>query len=366
MKKHKPLTIALDCDDVLVPCIELAMNIKNKEYKFEPPMVLDEITSWSPAGKRSDCILECFNKPAFFKKQRPYEGAQDFVRKLCDKAEVYIMTAVPVCAMGIRAEMIAKYFPEIPEDHIILTKSKEIVNIDVLLDDAPHNIINSSAHFPVVMKRPWNSELTGVLSVRNYDDFLTLVDEIVNRYDQMKIDNSMPTIVGLVGMSGSGKTAIARALVETGKYEQARSFTDRPPREKEDTYNFVTTEEFKELCKNGEIFESTVYSGHNYGSSTKEIKRILKTGKNVVIPVDISGAIALKANFKNVTTIFVSREKRQTVEAILNRDCSNADKANRIMSIEAEMKNAEICDFVLNNDRELEEVVQELIDVLGY
>ena len=49
-KKHKPLTVALDCDDVLFPCIGLAMEIKNKELNFNPPMVLEEITKWSPAS----------------------------------------------------------------------------------------------------------------------------------------------------------------------------------------------------------------------------------------------------------------------------------------------------------------------------
>ncbi len=296
-KKQKPLKIALDCDDVLVPCIELAMQIQNKKLKFNPPMTLDEIKCWSPAGVRSDCILDCFSQPSFFKKQKPYDGAQDFVRKLCEKAEVYIMTAVPVCAMGIRAEMINKYFPEISDDHIILTKSKDLVNIDVLLDDAPHNILNSSAAFPVVMKRPWNNNLSGMLSVNTYDEFLILIDTILNRFDEVEVDSSVPNIVAMTGVSGSGKSYIAQKLVETGKFVQPSSYTDRQRRDDNETYNFVTTEEFSKLKKDGEILESTVYAGHNYGSSKKAIEKILESGKNVVIPVDICGAINLKTNF---------------------------------------------------------------------
>ena len=364
-KKHKPLTVALDCDDVLFPCIGLAMEIKNKELNFDPPMVLEEITKWSPAGVRSDCILDCFSKPSFFKKQRPYPGAQDFVRKLTEKAEVYIMTAVPVCAMGVRAEMVKKYFPEISSDHIILTSSKDMVNIDVLLDDAPHNIIKSKAKFPVVMRRPWNSELTGVLSVTSYNEFLILIDEIINRFDDMEFNHDAPTIVGLVGMSGSGKTAIAKKLTETGMYVQPKSYTDRPKRDENDSYNFVTTEEFKQLKASGDIFESTVYSGHNYGSSASEIKKIIKSGKNVVIPIDICGAIGLKTHFDNVVTVFVDRDKRKLVSAILERNCSNEDKTNRILSMDAEYKNAEICDYVLDNNGLLETAVDELLDVLS-
>ncbi len=365
-KKHKPLKVALDCDDVLVPCIELAMQIQNKKLKFDPPMKLEEITAWSPAGVRSDCILDCFTQPSFFKKQKPYPGAQDFVRKLCEKAEVYIMTAVPVCAMGIRAEMINKYFPEISDDHIILTKAKDLVDIDVLLDDAPHNILNSSASFPVVMKRPWNNNLSGMLSVNTYDEFLMLIDTILNRFDEVEVDNDVSNIIAITGVSGSGKSLIAKKLAETGKYVQPSSYTDRERREKNETYNFVTTEEFAKLKESGEILESTVYAGHNYGSSKKAIQSILDSGKNVVIPVDICGAINLKTNFNNVITIFVERDKRKIVEAILKRKCSDEDKVNRIMSIEAEIKNAEICDYVLDNNKDIDDVLDEISDFLGF
>ena len=365
-RKHKPLKVALDCDDVLVPCIELAMQIQNKKLKFDPPMTIDEITAWSPTGTRSDCILECFNNPSFFKKQKPYDGAQDFVRKLCEKAEVYIMTAVPVCAMGVRAEMIKKYFPEISDDHIILTKSKDLVNIDVLLDDAPHNILNSSASFPVVMKRPWNNSLSGMLSVNTYDEFLMLIDTILNRFNEVEVDSSVSNIIAMTGVSGSRKSFIVQKLVETGKFQQPSSYTDRPRRDKNETYNFVTTEEFNELKKNGEILESTVYAGHNYGSSKTMIQKILDSGKNVVIPIDICGALNLKTNFSNVITVFVERDKRKIVEAILKRKCSDEDKVNRIMSIEAEMKNAEICDYILDNNRDIDDVLDELENFLGF
>jgi len=288
----------------------------------------------------------------------------DFVRELCDKAEVYILTAVPVCGMGIRAELVRKYFPEIPEDHIILTQSKDVVEVDVLFDDSPNNILKTSARYPVVMKRPWNNHLTGVLAVHNYEEFLVLIDEIIHRFDEMENDATKPTIIGMVGMSGSGKSTLARKLTETGRYVQAKTYTDRPKRDDSDTYNFVSTEEFARLKANGDIFESTVYAGHNYGSSATVIQSILDRGKNVVIPVDICGAISLKTHFDNVVTVFVNREKRRIVESILERNCSNEDKANRIMSIEAEQKNAEICDYILNNEGDIDSVMEELLNVL--
>ena len=365
MRQQKPLVVMVDCDDVLMPCIELAMQIQNKKYKFDPPMVLDEITKWSPAGVRSDCILECFQKPAFFRKQRPYPGAQEFIRKLCERTEVYVCTAVPICAMSIRAEMIKKFFPEIPEDHIIIGKDKSVIKADVHLDDGPHNILDSTAEYPVVMRRPWNQDLSGILSVNTYDEFLILIEAIISRFDTMELNPGEPSIVGLVGMSGSGKTTIAKKLVESYDFVQPKTYTDRQPRDKEENYNFVSSEEFKQLKNSGNILESTVYAGHNYGSSAESIKSAIEAGKSVVLPVDICGALALKTHFKNVVTIFVDRDKKDVITSVLERNCSNEDKANRIMSIDAEIKNANICDYVLENNGEIDDVMEELVKILN-
>ena len=69
--------------------------------------------------------------------------------------------------------------------------------------------------------------------------------------------------------------------------------------------------------------------------------------------MDICGAMALKTHFKNVITVYIKRDKRSLLNAILKKNTSVEDKVNRLLSVEAEIKNAQVCDYVVEmNDCE--------------
>ena len=80
--------------------------------------------------------------------------------------------------MSKRVEQIKTAFPDFPDENIIMGFQKSVVQVDITLDDGPHNILKSSARFPVLMRRPWNRELTGLLAVHNYEEFFQLLDQI--------------------------------------------------------------------------------------------------------------------------------------------------------------------------------------------
>ena len=172
MNKRRRLSTALDVDDLLMECTSYAIRLANEKYKFDPPMTIYEKYSWGKMGTRADSIYPYFNDPEFYRTQPVYEGAKEFVRKLSQMTEVYICTAVPPQFMGIRAQRIMEEFPEIPQDHIYMGARKDNIHTDILFDDAMHNILNSGAKYPILMRRPWNQEATGMLAVNTYDEFL--------------------------------------------------------------------------------------------------------------------------------------------------------------------------------------------------
>ena len=108
------------------------------------------------------------------------------------------------------------------------------------------------------------------------------------------------------------------------------------------------------LCQleieNGEMFQSTMYSGHSYGSVKGDIEKILATGKHVLTTMDICGAMSLKTHFKNVTTIYIRRQKKAIIANLLRKNSSIEDKANRIMAIDFAEKTADLCDYVVQFD----------------
>ena len=62
------------------------------------------------------------------------------------------------------------------------------------------------ALFPVLMRRPWNNDVTGLLSVNNLEDFLQLIHQIKNSIAGITNELHTPAVIALVGPSGSGKT----------------------------------------------------------------------------------------------------------------------------------------------------------------
>jgi guanylate kinase len=366
-RKYK-LSAALDVDDLLMECTSYAIRLANEKYKFDPPMTIYEKDRWGKIGTRVDSIYPYFQDPEFYRTQPVYEGAKEFVRKLSRMTEVFICTAVPPQFMGIRAQRIMEEFPEIPEDHIYMGARKDNIHTDILFDDAMHNILNSSAKYPVLMRRPWNQEATGMLAVNYYDEFLKIVEVIGESYSAKSSAPSAKNadIVVLVGPSSSGKSKIAaRLLTENQSFEKLTSYTTKDPTALVDNnwYSYVSIDDFRQMCDSGEMFQSTMYAGHGYGSKKEDIENILASGKRVLTTMDICGAMSLKTQFKNVTAIYVKREKRAVMANIIQKNSSVQDKVNRLVALEYEDKNAGLCDYVIDFE-DYDEALDQLRAIL--
>ena len=353
MNRKYRLSTALDIDDLLMECTSYAIRLANEEHHFDPPMTIYEKDHWGKLGTRADSIYPYFNNPEFYRTQPVYEGAKEFVRRLSQMTEVFICTAVPPQFMGIRAQRIMEEFPEIPADHIYMGARKENIHTDILFDDALHNILTSNAKYPILMRRPWNQEATGMLAVNNYEEFLKLVEVIAESYSAIPHPAAQedPDIVVLVGPSSSGKSKIAtRFLAENTDFEKLVSYTTKDPTalEVNNWYNYVSLEDFRNMCDSGQMLQSTMYAGHGYGSKTGDIEKILSSGKRVLATMDICGAMSLKTYFKNVTAIYIKRDKKALMANILRKNSSVEDKVNRLSAIEYEEKNAALCDYVID------------------
>lgn len=349
MSKRFRMSTALDVDDLLLECIPYAVKLANEKYNFDPPLTIYEFDKWGKLGTRADVVFEFFDDPEFFKNQPVIEGAKKFVHDLSKMTEVFISTSIVPKFMGIRAERIMQEFPEIPPEHIYMGSRKDKLNVDILFDDGMHNVFNSNAAYPILMRRPWNQSATGMLAVNNYDEFLKLVEVITTSYSHLEDDVFTPEIVVLVGPSGSGKSEVCKMLLEkSDKFEKLKSYTTNDPTSdgKDNWYNYVSKKAFFEMMETGQLFESTMYAGHGYGSKKSDVEDIISKGKIPLAAMDICGAMSLKTNFKNVATVYLKCDKRDLLRSLLMKKCSIEDKVNRIISIDDERRNEEICDYV--------------------
>lgn len=351
--------IALDADDVLFNTNEHAVEVCQRKYHFEPELTLDEIDKWGRKNTRADCVMECYDNAQFYQELTPIPGAHEMVCELIRLGyEVMVVTAIFPQFMSIRIEQLMKYFPEIPPENIVMTYSKDTVVTDVLLDDGSHNIKASKSTYPVLLRKPWNQDLSGCLAVNSYDEFITLLNTIWPVPQKPKWDKTSRIVV-LIGPTGSGKRDLIRYAESHQFAHSVKSYTSRAPRQNELDYYFVNKEKFLEMKHHHKFFETTVYAGEYFGTTFQELQDGLKRG-NVILATDICGALALKQAFPDRTElIYVERQKEALVRSIIERDTSVEDKTRRICSLEDEYKNKELCDDWIDSNQ-MDKAYQEL------
>lgn len=359
--RRKPLRIGVDVDDVLYDCNQHAIDLLCAEKEYSPMSIYD-ISSWGSVGSILDARIDYFSRSDFVQNQPVLPGAQEFIRKLSQRGEVIFTTAVGGACMSSRAERLMRDFPEVPERNIMVGARKDLLSLDLLLDDGAHNILKSNAKYPVLFRRPWNEQLTGLLSVNSFDDFIQLVDRIGGYQEPGRIDLSRGGIVCLIGPTGSGKTSVVEALMKSGRFARPHTTTTRERRPGEsDTYHFVSRDKFVERKERGDFLETTVYGGEYYGATREETEQIVSEGRIALMPVDICGGISIKNAYPAHTAlVFLLRARTKALQAILRRNCEEEEKILRILSLDAEYRNEDICDLTLNMNEPMDLALESL------
>lgn len=367
MKRYR-LRIGLDVDDTLYECNSYALEIINKRHPDEEPVTINEIKGWGNYGRHFDERIAMYSDTEFVKTQPIIPGAQKLVRELSKQADVFFVTAVPAACMSARAERLLQDFPEIPPQNIIIGTRKDVFALDMLLDDGPHNIANSQAVYPVLFRKPWNMDMSGLLAVNSYSDFLQLFRMVKNTFTEKKPDLTEGGVVCLVGPTGSLKNEIAMEMTKiSSEFEKPVTTTTRPKTNAldHDAYRFVDEDQFMKENNEGQYLETTVYSKYHFATSSNQVAPIVNRGNYAVIPIDICGAITIRNAYRGRTMmVFLDREKSDVVKNIIARDSDNDDKARRIMALDFEYRNAEICDIVLPVEDDAHAAAEKLIDII--
>lgn len=333
----RKITIGVDWDDVLCDLNTRAIELANRDLGLD--LKLSDITSWENTGKAS-VIKKYYADMELYERQYVTEEGKTFMERLQKEGEVFIITAVQPEFMGVRVNQIKKAFPDFPNENIIMGSQKHLVHFDITLDDANHNIFKSNSAFPVLFRKPWNQDATGVLSVNGYDDFLQLVHQIKLSMVESVHSLEHPAIIALVGPSGSGKHQMMEKLLSYPNFVHPISYTTNPGNLKR--HRYMMPEEFDKA----EFLESTRYGGYGYGTLKKDVTDLLEQGRSVVMPLDICGAITLKRQYPTLM-VYCKQSKDKLIENILLKDCGINEKKLRLLALEPERKHEALCDITV-------------------
>ena len=123
-------------------------------------------------------------------------------------------------------------------------------------------------------------------------------------------------LIIISGPSGVGKSTIRKRIIKDfDNFKYSVSLTTRKPRIDEETnaeeengkeYYFVTPEIFKENIKNNNFLEyQEVYKDTFYGTLKKDVMNLINNGINVILEIDVDGALNIKKEYKDTTLIFI-------------------------------------------------------------
>lgn len=176
-------------------------------------------------------------------------------------------------------------------------------------------------------------------------------------------------LVVLSGFSGAGKGTIMKRLMEKyDDYALSISVTTRPPREGEQDgreYFFRTRREFEELIAQDALIEYAQYVGNYYGTPRAYVEEQLRSGRDVILEIEIQGALKVKERFPDTLLLFVTPPSaRELEERLKMRGTESADTIReRICRAKEEAREMPGYDHLLVND-DLEECVDTMHQVI--
>ena len=172
-------------------------------------------------------------------------------------------------------------------------------------------------------------------------------------------------LIVVSGFAGTGKgTLVNRLINDYDNYALSISMTTRKPRGSEQNgveYFFVTKEEFEETIKQDGLIEYACYVENYYGTPKAYVEKQLQAGKDVILEIEIQGALKVKEKFPDSLLVFVMPPSAEELKRrLVGRGTETMDVIEKRMrrAVE-ESQGIEKYDYILVND-EIDACVKRL------
>lgn len=173
-------------------------------------------------------------------------------------------------------------------------------------------------------------------------------------------------LIVVSGPAGSGKGTVNAKLLQSPEYAFSVSATTRAPRPGEvngKNYWYISREEFEERIARGEMLEHTEYCGNYYGTPKKEAEEVLATGKNLILEIDVKGAMNVKRLYPEAVLIMLLPPSFAVQEARLRgRKTETEEKIRaRLDKTREELEQLGNYDYlVINRENGAEECAEDI------
>ena len=172
-------------------------------------------------------------------------------------------------------------------------------------------------------------------------------------------------LIVVSGFSGVGKGTLMKQLVHSyDNYALSVSMTTRQPRPGESDgkeYFFVSREVFEKTIAENGLIEYANYCGNYYGTPKEYVEKQLEKGKDVILEIEIQGALKVREQFPTALLLFVMPPSAQELKKRLEGRGTETKEVidKRLKRATEEAEGIENYDFIVINDK-LEECVKEM------
>ncbi len=163
-------------------------------------------------------------------------------------------------------------------------------------------------------------------------------------------------LVVISGFSGSGKGTLMKQLMENyDYYSLSVSATTRQPRPGEvegKDYFFVTKQKFFEMLQNDELLEYASYVDNFYGTPRSYVEQEMENGKDVILEIEMQGALKIKAKFPESVLVFITPPTVEELGERLRKRGTETEEVirKRMAKAAQEAEGIEAYDYILIND----------------
>lgn len=171
------------------------------------------------------------------------------------------------------------------------------------------------------------------------------------------------------GPSGSGKSTVTKLVKDRLNIPLSISATTRQPRVGEidgKDYFFLTREIFEKKIKNDEFYEYANVHGNYYGTLKEVVESNLNKGLNVILEIDVQGALIAKKKKKDAILVFFRTKDMETLENRLRNRKTDSEEVIqlRLKNAAKELEYEPEYDYtIINND--IEQSCKELINIIN-
>lgn len=177
-------------------------------------------------------------------------------------------------------------------------------------------------------------------------------------------------LIVVSGFSGAGKGTLMKELLKTyDNYALSVSMTTRKPRPGEEegkSYFFVDKDTFEETIVKDGLIEYASYCGNYYGTPREYVEACLDNGRDVILEIEIQGALKVKEKFPEALLLFIMPPSAEELKRRLEGRGTESEEVicQRIARAAEEAEGIENYDYIIINDK-LDDCVKEMHSIIS-